>query len=85
MIAAAQAAARLLARKEVDSAAIRDRLAALLADADASAAMRTAALEALVRVNDPRLGVTLVLVARDANLEGTPLLMAVEREIGRRR
>ena len=46
--------------------------------------MRTAALEALVTLNDPRLPATLSTVARDANLEGTPLLIDVERELAAR-
>ena len=37
--------------------------------------VRHAALEALVALNDPRLVPTLSAVARDANLEGTPLLI----------
>ena len=84
VIAAAQAAARLLARPELKSEPIRDRLAALLADADASAAVRNAALEALVALNDPRLVPTLSAVARDANLEGTPLFIQVESELAKR-
>ncbi len=84
VIAATQAAARLLARPELKSEPIRDRLAALLADADASPNVRAAALEALVALNDPRLPAALRAVARDANLEGTPLLVHVERELAAR-
>ena len=84
VIAATEAAARLLARPELKSEPIRDRLAALLADADASPNVRTAALEALVSLNDPRLVPTLSAVARDANLEGTPLLIQVEHQLARR-
>jgi HEAT repeats len=84
VIAATEAAARLLARPELKSEPIRDRLAALLADADASAIVRTAALEALVSLKDPRLVPTLSAVARDANIEGTPLLIQVEHELARR-
>jgi HEAT repeat protein len=84
VIAAAQAAARLLKRPELKSDPIRDRLAVLLTDADASPAVRHAALAALIALNDPRLGPSLSTVARDANLEGTPLLLEVERALLRR-
>jgi HEAT repeat protein len=84
VVAATAAAARLLARPELKSEPIRDRLAALLADADAPASVRTAALEALIALKDPRLVPTLSAVARDANLEGTPLLTQVEHELARR-
>jgi hypothetical protein len=84
VIAATHAAARLLARPELKSEPIRDRLAALLTDADASPSVRAAALEALVALNDPRLPAALSAVARDANLEGTPLLIDVERELAAR-
>jgi HEAT repeat protein len=81
VIAATQAAARLLARPELKSEPIRDRLAGLLTDADASPAVRQAALSALIALDDPRLTESLSAVARDANLEGTPLLQEVERAI----
>ena len=84
VIAATQAAARLLARPQLNSQPIRDRLAALLTDADAAPSVRTAALEALVALKDPHLPATLAAVARDANLEGTPLLIQVEHELARR-
>ncbi len=84
VIAATAAATRLLARAELRSEPVRDRLAALLADADASPEVRTAALEALLSLNDPRLVPTLQSVARDANLEGTPLLIQVEHELATR-
>jgi HEAT repeat protein len=77
VIAATQAAARLLARPEFKSEPARDRLAALLVDADAAPTMRDAALDALVALDDPRLSATLSAVARDENLEGTPLLVRV--------
>jgi HEAT repeat protein len=83
VIAATQAAAMLLSRPDLKSEPIRDRLAALLADADASPAVRDAALDALIKLNDPRLVPTLSTVARDANLEGTPLLERIESELAR--
>ena len=84
VIAATQAAAKLLARPELKSDPVRDRLAALLADADASLAVRDAALDALLALDDPRLVPTLSAVARDANLEAMPLLTRVESELARR-
>jgi HEAT repeat protein len=85
VIAATQAAARLLVRPELKSEPIRDRLAALLTDADASTAVRQAALEALTALDDPRLVPSLSAVARDANLEGSPFLLEVERALATRR
>jgi hypothetical protein len=78
VIAAARAAAMLLVRPELKDDGIRDRLAALLADPDASPPVRQSALRALVALDDSRLGATLATVAHDANLEGTPLLDEVE-------
>ncbi len=85
VIAATQAAARLLARREIRSEPIRDRLAVLLTDSDASPAVRQAALVALIALNDPRLVPSLSAVARDANIEGTPLLLEVEHALARHR
>jgi HEAT repeat protein len=83
VIAASRAAAKLLSRPEVKSDALRDRLAALLVDADASQPVRQAAFEALVALGDPQLVPSLAAVARDANLEGTPFLAEVERALSR--
>jgi HEAT repeat protein len=84
VITACRAAAGLLARPALASDGIRDRLAGLLSDVDASQPVRQAALEALVALDDPRLPRSLATVARDANLEGTPLLASVELELARR-
>ena len=84
VIAACRAAARLLARPGITSDTVRDRLAALLADPDASVLVRQAALESMVALGDSRLAPSLATVARDAKLEGTPLLREVEREISKR-
>ncbi len=81
VIAATRAAARLLSRPALKDDAILDRLAALLADADASPEVRRASLDALAALNDPRLGPGLLAVARDANLEGSPLLIEAERRL----
>jgi HEAT repeat protein len=83
VIAASRAAAALLARPDLNSDAIRDRLAALLSDADASQPVRQAALDALVALHDPRLAASLATVSRDANLEGTPLLTNVEQQLSK--
>jgi HEAT repeat protein len=84
VIAATRAATKLLARGELKDAAARDRLESLLTDADATPAVRQAALDSLVALGDPRLPTALATVARDANLEGTPLLAEVERELAKR-
>ena len=77
VIAATEAAARLLARPELKSEPIRDRLAALLADADASPNVRDRrSLRPWSHSTIPASSTTLSTVARDANLEGTPLLIA---------
>ena len=84
VIAATRASAKLLPVLAAEGDAIRDRLAALLADSDASPAVRHAALAALTAVHDSRLDTALPLVARDASLEGTPLLAEVERALSGR-
>jgi HEAT repeat protein len=84
VIAAARAAAKLLAGPELKDDTIRERLAALLADADASHAVRHAALSALTVLNDFRLGPTLALVVREASLEGTPFVNEVESALKKR-
>jgi HEAT repeat protein len=85
VIAAARSAARLLSRRGLSDDGVRDRLAALLTDVDASPPVRQAALESLTALDDPRLPPALAAVARDANLEGTPLLAEVERALSQRR
>ena len=84
VIAAARAAAKLLARPGISSDQVRDRLASLLADADASPAVRQAALDALTALHDTRLTKALEAAARDANLEGSPLLEQVEHLLATR-
>lgn len=83
-IAATRASASLLVDSELKAESVRDRLASLLVDANASLPVRQAALEALSAINDPRLARSLATVARDANLEGTPLLNEVERLLSKR-
>jgi HEAT repeat protein len=84
VIAASKAAVKLLARPRIDDPAIRDRLASLLVDADASVLVRDAALDALIQLKDPRLAGALATVARDASLEATPLLARIEAELTKR-
>src|SRR5262249_3550496 len=77
--ACARAAGALLARPGVRADDVRDRLAALLADADASQAARGAALDSLLALNDPRLERALGAAVRDGGLEGSELLARIER------
>jgi hypothetical protein len=83
--AAAQAAGQLLALPGVKADALRDQLAALFADADAGEGLRLAALEALVKVNDPRLDKALRSAVREAGLEGTSLLARTEQLLTKRK
>jgi HEAT repeat protein len=76
--AAIRGAAALLARGEAEDASLRDGMARLLASADAGPEVRTAALEALMLLEDPRLDRALVVAAVDARLETTPLLVRIE-------
>jgi HEAT repeat protein len=76
--ASVRGAAALFARGEVDDAALRDEIAALLASADAVVGVRTAALDALVELEDPRLDAALAAAVRDGRLETTGLLERVE-------
>jgi hypothetical protein len=77
--ACARAAGALLARPGVQADDVRDRLAALVADADASQAARGAALDSLLALNDPRLDRALGAAVRDAGLEGSELLARIEK------
>jgi hypothetical protein len=70
---------------EVEGDDVRDRLAALLADPDASQSVRAAALDSLVALDDPRLGPSLAAAARDAGLEGSDLLRRVEERLASRK
>ncbi|SIO28447.1 HEAT repeat-containing protein [Singulisphaera sp. GP187] len=78
VIAAARAAGKLLAGPAAKSDEIRDRLAALVADPDASQPVRGAALESLVALNDSRLESALAVAARDGALEGSVLMPRLE-------
>ena len=85
VVAAARAARKLLAAPEVRADEVRDRLAALLADPDASQPVRAAALESLVALDDPRLAGALRPAVRDGGLEGTDLLRRIEEQLALRR
>jgi hypothetical protein len=76
--ASARAAGKLLAVPGVKADELRDQLAALLADADASQGLRLLALQALLTAKDPRLDKVLQTVVRDAGLEGTELMVRTE-------
>lgn len=83
VIAAARAAGKLAqAAPEAQSNPVRDRLAALVADQDASQAVRQTALDSMAALNDPRLETALVAAAQDGGLEGTELLQRVEERLG---
>jgi HEAT repeat protein len=85
VVAAVRAARKLLAAPEARSDEVRDRLAALAADTEASEAVRAEALEALVSLNDPRLSTTLVAAARDGGLEGSQLMQRIEELLAERK
>jgi hypothetical protein len=82
-----RAAAKLLGQADVKADDLHDRLADLLADADAAPQLRSAALDALVALQDPRLNGALALAVRDAGLEGNvySLLARIEKLLGERK
>jgi HEAT repeat protein len=82
---AARAAGVLLARSTVKSDDLRDRLAALLADVDASQQARVAALDSLSKLGDMRLDHALAIAIRDGRIEGSHLLARVERRATERK
>src|SRR5262249_52311415 len=85
VIAAARAARKLLAQPDARADDVRDELAALLADLHASQPVRTTVLETLVSLNDQRLAAALASAVRDAALEGSPLLQAIEERLAARK
>lgn len=84
-IAATRAARQLLAKPGVQADDVRDALAATLADAHAAPPVREAALQALTALDDRRLADALGAAVRDAGLEGSPLLQAVEERLAARK
>ncbi len=81
----ARAAGKLLVVPGVKAGELRDQLAALVADPDAGEGLRLAALETLVKVNDPRLDGALRTTVRDAGLEGTSLMARTEQLLAERK
>jgi HEAT repeat protein len=84
-LTSARAAGQLLALPGVKADDLRDQLAALFADPDAGEGLRRAALETLVKVNDPRLEKALRAAVRDASLEHTALLARTEELLAQRK
>lgn len=78
---AARASGILLARPNVKANELRDRLASLLIDNDASQESRYAALQSLTKLGDSRLDRALAAAVRDGRIEGTGLLAQIERQI----
>jgi HEAT repeat protein len=83
--ASARAAGKLLALPKVEADDIRDRLASLLSDSDAAQSARSAALDSLVALNDPRLDHALAAAVTDAGLERTELMARIEQTIKERK
>ena len=84
-IAATRAARKLLAQPGVRADEIRDNLASLLTDVHANQSVRAEALQTLVSLDDPRLATALRTAVRDAGLEGSPLLQAIEERLAARK
>jgi len=82
---AARATGTLLSRPNVKADDLRDRLAALLADVDASQQARSAALESLAKLGDVRIQHALAVAVRDGRIEGSGLLAQVERQVVERK
>ena len=64
---------------------LRNKLAALLTDADAGLVPRSAALNALLALNDERLNAALAKVVRDSKIEGSDLMQRVEKLLRERK
>lgn len=79
VVAAAHASGKLLKKTGADAKELRDMLAALLADSSATQRMRTAALDSLLLIDDPRLNAALAAAVTDASLEATDLMERIER------
>jgi HEAT repeat protein len=85
VFASIRAATKLIPLANEKTDELRDQLAALLADADASQGLRFAALNALVTLKDERLDRSLALVVRDAGLENSGLLLRVDQLLRERK
>lgn len=78
VVAGAQAAGKLIKKTGTEAQELRDTLAALLADSSATEAMRAAALDSLLLIDDARLNAALASAVTDAGLEDTELLLRIE-------
>ncbi len=78
VVAAALASGKLIKKTGADAIELRETLAALLSDSSATEPMRTAALESLLLIDEPRLDLALAAAATDSGLETTSLLQRVE-------
>jgi HEAT repeat protein len=85
VIASARAARKLLAQAGARADDVRDELAALLSDVHATQPVRQEVLNTLVGLDDPRLPQALSNAVRDAGLEGSPLLQAIEERLAKRK
>jgi HEAT repeat protein len=85
LTASARAAGNLAGLPSANANDVRDQLAALLADPQASQQARAAALDSLVALNDPRLDGALAQAVRDAGLEGSDLLNRIEQLLRERK
>ncbi len=83
--ASARAAGNLLALATVKADDVHDQLASLLADPGSPEQARAAALESLLKLNDPRLDSALAQAVRDARLEGGNLLGKIEKLLRERK
>lgn len=82
LAAGVRAAGKLSSLQNVSTDDLRDRIAAILADANAPIDARGFALDALLASDDVRIKDALSAAIRDAGLEGSTLLAQIERLAG---
>lgn len=85
VLTAARAARKLIPVSKEKEDGLRDQLAGLLADADASQQVRLAALNTLEALKDPRLEKALTATVRDGALEGSGLMVRAEELLRQRK
>ncbi|MBZ5536609.1 MAG: HEAT repeat domain-containing protein [Acidobacteriia bacterium] len=85
LTASARAAGNLAALPGMSTEDIRDLLSSLLADSAAPQEARAAALDSLVALDDRRLDGALARAVRDAGLEGSSLLLKIEKLLRERK
>ena len=83
--ASARAAGNLLPLAAENADDLHNQLAALLADSGSPEEARTAALEAMQMLNDPRLDRALAQAVVDARIEGGNLLSKIEASLRERK